>query len=114
MFAAGRSKEVAECEGLINDAIEVVRIFPFFFLSFHPPLECSLIFLFFLCSLIQQLETMELGVRSVSDPNEKSQMEGRIYNYREQLDTMKEDMRLAESELSDKDKLFSGLCLFVD
>uniref|UniRef100_A0A7S4JIS2 t-SNARE coiled-coil homology domain-containing protein n=1 Tax=Paramoeba aestuarina TaxID=180227 RepID=A0A7S4JIS2_9EUKA len=75
--SAGRSREVAECEGLINDAIEV-------------------------------LETMELGVNSVSDPNEKKQMEGRIYNYREQLDKMKEDMRMAEMELSDKDKLFSG------
>ena len=55
---------------------------------------------------------MELGVRSVSDPNEKAQMEGRIYNYREQLDSMREDMRSAESELSDKDKLFSGKLLF--
>jgi len=54
------------------------------------------------------LETMELGVRSVADANQRKTMESRVHNYKEELEKLTNEMHAAESDYSDREKLFAG------
>eukprot|EP00008_Paramoeba_atlantica_P011002 CAMPEP_0201490484 /NCGR_PEP_ID=MMETSP0151_2-20130828/26582_1 /ASSEMBLY_ACC=CAM_ASM_000257 /TAXON_ID=200890 /ORGANISM="Paramoeba atlantica, Strain 621/1 / CCAP 1560/9" /LENGTH=218 /DNA_ID=CAMNT_0047876457 /DNA_START=80 /DNA_END=736 /DNA_ORIENTATION=+ len=54
------------------------------------------------------LVSMDLAMRSVSDQGKRKEMEGRIKLYRAQLADLTAEMKAAESELSDRDKLFAG------
>jgi hypothetical protein len=97
MCAVGeKSKEVSACERDIQDANEVV----------------CLILLYWSVYDSFQLETMELGVRSIADPNQRKSMEEKVRNYKKELGDLTNEMHAAESDISDKEKLFSGEVFF--